>query len=150
MKLFTNYQADIIAFCAAECKRQGSGELSVSWMLMAYAYACERFAVVQDITVEDILTMGAMIEPERNESGWRRQSCHFGNFIFTPFANIERSIEALLSAQDRLSPVEFYTELEKVHPFADGNGRLGAILFNVKSGTLFKPVVPPDVFKTAE
>lgn len=150
MQLFKDYMLAIVRFCAEECKRQRSGEESVAWMVNAYNYAAERFAVEQTVTEEDILEMARMIEPERNASGYRTQACHFGSYVFTPWQNIARSITSLLEAQDRLNPVEFYTELEKVHPFADGNGRLGAILFNVKNGTFYKPEAAPDVFKKDE
>lgn len=40
-------------------------------------------------------------------------------------------------------PLEYYTSFEKIHPFVDGNGRLGSILFNWAD--LDNPVHPPEV-----
>jgi Fic family protein len=145
MKLFTNYQIAIIEFCARECERQGSGEASVAWMLNAYNYAAERWAVDKTITVEDILIMAAMIEPEKNANGFRRVNVSFRNLSVVGWENIDRQIANLLAAQDSLDALSFYTELEKIHPLLDGNGRLGAILYNVLNTKLFCPVTPPEV-----
>jgi hypothetical protein len=142
--MFKTYQLAIVQFCAEECKRQKSGELSVARMVKAYDWACERFAVDNTVTAEDVLTLAVMIEPE-NEFGYRRVPVTAGQDVIG-HENIERQIANLLEAQDRLTPTELYTELEKIHPLIDGNGRLGAILFNVKSGTLYVPVAAPDVF----
>ena len=146
MKLFTDYQLAIITFCAEECARQKSGEASVAWMVNAYQYAVERYAVQNTITEEDVLAMAAMIEPEQNANDYRKVPVSFASGEVIGWENIERQIGNVLGAQDVLNPTEFYTEFEKVHPHKDGNGRLGAILFNVKNGTLFRPVVPPAVF----
>jgi hypothetical protein len=168
MKLFTDYMMAIIRFCAEECRRQESGELSVAWMVNAYNYACQRWAVDKTITGEDILTLAAMIEPEKNANGYRRVPVTVGGKVIG-WQNIARQIANLLEAQDRLggedpdeaqaacepedafrrrcaaNALSFYRELEQIHPLLDGNGRLGAILYNVKNGTLFRPVVPPAV-----
>lgn len=39
---------------------------------------------------------------------------------------------------------EFYFEYENIHPFVDGNGRTGKILYNYLLGTLENPVLPPN------
>lgn len=145
--LFKPYELAIITFCAEECARQKSGEASVAWMATAYNWASTRFAVDNTITREDVIELLAMIEPEQNANGFRLTNVTVGGEVIG-WQNIDRQIDSLLEAQDRLTPTEFYTELEKIHPAYDGNGRLGAILFNVKNGTLYCPVVPPDVFAT--
>ena len=143
MKLFTDYQLAIIKFCAAECERQGSGELSVAGMVAAWQYAAERFDVVQDITEEDIDVMAKLIEPEKNRNGYRHVPVHFGDFNILPWEAVPRQVCVLLTATRDMSPRDFYLEYEGIHPHKDGNGRLGAILFNVLNGTLYCPVTPP-------
>ena len=176
MKMFTPYMMAIVKFCAEECKRQDSGEESVAWMINAYNYATERFAVDQTVTEEDVLEMLRLIEPEQNANGYRLVPVTVGGGPAIPWENISRQIGNLLEAQDRIGVTDdteesgdgetgddetpfarrqkqnataFYTELEKIHPGKDGNGRLGAILFNVKNGTLNQPVAAPDVFAKA-
>lgn len=146
--LFKDYELAIITFCAEECARQKSGELSVAWMVNAYKWAEARFAVDNTITRDDVLELLALIEPEKNANGFRRTNVTVNGEVIG-WQNIDRQIDNLLEAQDRLTPTDFYTELEKIHPAIDGNGRLGAILFNVKNGLLYRPVAAPDVFGAA-
>ncbi len=136
----------IVDFCAGECSRQGSGPLSVAWMLNAYDFAVRKHAENAGVIVEeDVLEMLAMIEPEQNAGGYRNTNVRFNNGVTLGWQNIERQMFNLIRFQDERNPLEFYIELECIHPADDGNGRLGAILINWKSGTLLSPTVPPQV-----
>lgn len=149
MKLFTDYQLAIIQFCAEQCARLRSGEVSVSGMLQAYQYAALHYSVVQDITPEDIGAMAAMINPEKNTRGYRQVPVHFGDFNILPWEHVPQQVTTLLAAQDSLSAGDFCLAYQGVHPHASGNGHIAAILFNVKNGTLFRPVCPPPFEKRA-
>ena len=39
---------------------------------------------------------------------------------------------------------EWFRQFEEVHPFRDGNGRTGQVLYNLLCGTLDKPDFAPD------
>jgi fido (protein-threonine AMPylation protein) len=45
-----------------------------------------------------------------------------------------------------MTPEQAYYEFEIIHPFRDGNGRTGKIIYNWLMGTLRAPVFPPDMF----
>lgn len=42
----------------------------------------------------------------------------------------------------------FYFEYEQIHPFSDGNGRTGKILYNYLLDSMDDPVLPPNFFGT--
>jgi Fic family protein len=138
----------IIRFCAEECERQRSGELSVYHMWQAYQYA----------TLHDgewkggaelhlfIRMLGEMVEPKVNECGFRRQQVIIRGANRQPpdHSVVWGAVSRLCEHTDTISPAEFYKAFEEIHPFTDGNGRVGAILFNYMSGTLEQPVFPPN------
>lgn len=61
--------------------------------------------------------------------------------------NIHHALNQLTANGDKLSPEEFYIEFQRIHPLTDGNGRVGALLYNYRMHNLRAPKSPPDVFK---
>lgn len=131
---------DIIDFCATECELQKSGEMSVARMVKAYSFAL--FHNLCGFDAHDVLTLGLMVEPMQNRNGFRKTPITVGEEVIG-WQNIPRQVENLCSAQDTLTPAEWFYEFERIHPFVDGNGRTGQILFNLLSGTLSKPTLAP-------
>jgi fido (protein-threonine AMPylation protein) len=43
-----------------------------------------------------------------------------------------------------MTPDEAYLEFEEIHPFVDGNGRAGKIIFNWLADSLGDPKMPPN------
>lgn len=133
-------EADLIKWCAEECERQSSGETSVYNLYMAVQKAKE-LSKASPLTSNNILTLASIIDPQNK--GFRQTPVVFSNGNKgLNHQSIPRAINNLL---DNLHVVtnkrEFYQEFETIHPFQDGNGRLGAILYNW--GNLHNLTIPP-------
>jgi hypothetical protein len=133
----------IVRWAAEECDRQKSGELSVARFCEAWLYLNGKST---SFTSDLIITLGMFVEPVTNARGYRTLPVHFANGSIVSTVNIPHQINNLCEYSNVLTPLQWYTEFEKVHPFADGNGRVGTLMFNFLSGTLSDPVTPPDVF----
>ena len=154
-------------WAADECEVQRVGPLKVPMMIKAALLA---EATEPPFTHTFISTLGRYVEPEKPqdpETGYRTVNVTIGGVIplpevemvpklmgyllagFKPFgAEAPNTVESYPSLYEQ--PVEFYRWFEEVHPFADGNGRVGSILYNKLLGTLEWPyehlVRPPDLW----
>lgn len=143
---------DIIRFCARECELQMSGERSVAWMVKAWEYAQSQAEVDTGKpllesrlpTVDDVLQLGTLVEPFKNSEGFRRVGVRVGWDVKPEWQDVPRQMVNLMEGQDVLTPNEFFKAYEEVHPFRDGNGRTGVILFNWLNDTLDSPVWPKN------
>lgn len=140
---------DQIRFCALECSLQESGENSVANMCIAFDHVESLCPSAKDLTLLDILTLGKLVEPYKNVHGFRKVPVFFGKDPTRqaiPADHINAALQSLLDHGTKLTNTEWYTEFEKIHPFNDGNGRVGTILFNFRANTLLYPILPPKVF----
>ena len=131
----------VVKFCALECGRQQSGELSVYRMCMAYNYALTMTKEHQFPTVNTILELGRLVEPVINVNGFRTTPVTI-NYVPVPVIDFERVLGLYCKAWDRMIAREHYGQFEAIHPFKDGNGRVGAILYNWHH--LDTPSIPPE------
>ena len=170
---------DIEGFCHDEVVRQfhdtrdwNDGGKRVEGMLNAWHYA--QGNAFHTPGVQDIKTLGAMVEPDYNINGgeFRHENVYIGDRmgVYPPF--LAQSVDILVTragavapgtahegfvnwlqiedfknqAEDITSVDEWYLAYEWIHPFRDGNGRTGKILYNWLNGTLDDPVLVKDYF----
>lgn len=151
MGMKKRFSFDDIRFAAEECKRQQSGEMSVLHMLNA---------------LESWRSLVGTYNPKLGEPGliarvvelgaYVNNSTHFdvrnvpvtvrGQVLTIRGDKLWNALRRFLDNSSYMTPTEFYKEFELIHPFVDGNGRTGAILYNWLNRTLDEPVAPPDVF----
>ena len=83
-----------------------------------------------------MLSYGTMAERKLlfHPGEYRREACILGKTKTTPPKNINSQMNALIAEYESLDKVElaqildFHVRFERIHPFTDGNGRLGRLL----------------------
>lgn len=172
---FTGQELAIVQYCAEECKRQRSGEMSVYNMINAWNYAINHFNGQEypPISLNFIEDIGRIVEPIDNAKGFRTipigVTDGFGGWIEkSDWRDVPRLLTILLESyyegnlcsnggilvvtlpfvglneKSERAEDQFYYEYENIHPFVDGNGRSGKILYNYLCGTLENPIMPPN------
>lgn len=140
---------NLTEFVIDNCVRQSATELKdYIGMTRACDYGVRIFNRITynirpGIEMSDILVLGQFVNAT-SEISWRNVTARFnnGNEGVAP-KHIDRLINQLLDMQTVLTPDEFYWEFERIHPFVDGNGRVGAILHNVLTGEFWTN--PPEM-----
>lgn len=135
-----------LEFINRECElQQDDSAESISGFKIAYIIAYTAVYKAWEVDIDLILMLGKLTKPDRNSKGFRKTPVVFSNGKSgAPYSEIERMLNNLLQAKGIITPLEFYVEFEKIHPFEDGNGRVGALLYNIFNGTIFDPVLPPE------
>lgn len=142
---------EIVRFCAEEVERQRRGPLQVADMVGAWVHALRRLnrALFDDDvypSLDLIKTWGLMVEPGVNHGYWRGVGMMVGLHVAPGPDEVPELMARWHARLSDMTPGEAYREFEVIHPFADGNGRVGKIIFNWLNSTLDSPIMPPNYF----
>lgn len=148
---------DIVKFCAEEVERQGRGPIQVAWMVEAWDFAIgtwEQCWPVKSSTIfldrEGLLQkLGALVEHQNPDDRWRQYGVRVGDRVCPSVSEVPRLMDRWMEMVKGMTPEEAYKELMLIHPFVDGNGRVGKIVYNALKGSLDKPQMPPNFFHCA-
>ena len=135
-----------VLFCAEECEKQKVGPMAVFQMFRAFNLARSQSVM----TYQFILDLGLLVDPRKNKNGLRQINITFHNQVQPAIHHelIQDQLTKIIIAyhDDQLTIDEFYRQFEIIHPFIDGNGRVGVILWNFLQGILENPTPAPDMF----
>lgn len=141
----------LVKYCAEEVFRQLDGPLHVYWMLEACLYAQIEFTGVENDenvsrTLHVVRRIGAMVEKhDNNPDSWRKTDCFSRTgFVYPSAYKIPHLMSKWAMDLGTVTPEESYKEFEEIHPFVDGNGRVGSIIYNCLKNSWDKPLTPPD------
>jgi hypothetical protein len=138
--------AAIGAYVAVETWRQGDGSHDVGFLMHAWVSAIVDKEHDEPLSLPMIIGWAKMIDPSANKGTqtFRTGSIYIG-WEERPAINLDRQMENWLAAVNEgyyESADYAYKAFEEIHPFWDGNGRTGKIIFNWLNDTLRKPTWP--------
>ena len=149
--MFSDQHMRILKYCSEEVARQHASPVAVYWMMKAWNYTyetCEFRDAKEILTSKVVAEIGRLVEPIMNMSFYRQCGVTVGNHYPPHWQEVPRLMDQLFQygTLSTLTPEEVYKEFQMIHPFRDGNGRTGKIIYNALSGTLSDPKMPPNFF----
>ncbi|MBI3632607.1 MAG: Fic family protein [Candidatus Vogelbacteria bacterium] len=111
---------------------------------------------LSNLTIEEVIECiedwGIKIERDKNKYGYRTGPASFRNLsTAAPHQEIPARLNefAYYFVTKGETPIELYSRFEKIHPFKDGNGRVGDLLWKLavtRETGKWPEALPPDVF----
>lgn len=149
-----------IALIFEQCKLQNATSLfELNAFTDAYRHAKELAYArkTNDLTAGELLSivkeLAAITDPRVNDLGYRFVPAiiYSGKRQPIDWRFIVRAMDAWAEAvvNKRLSPTEAYREFEHIHPFIDGNGRVGHLVWailHMRDFGKWPMMLPPDLF----
>lgn len=139
----------IAQVAASECIRQHVGLDRLVTLLDAYRKVVDLNVDSLDSVTDPmafIQWLAGEVEPD-NYGRFRTTPVTFANGgTAAPASEVPRLIAQLCTLGDSLTADEWIKEFLWIHPFTDGNGRTGWVLYNLIAGTLDSPVALPKFF----
>lgn len=100
-----------------------------------------RFINLCGVTVGDIRHFVSVYQPNAKIRDTQGMNVHVGNY-FPPEGGyyVVATLKEILAFMDETSPYQTHVRYEKLHPFTDGNGRSGRVLWAWHMKQLSKPI----------
>ena len=148
--MFSPSHMKIVEYISEEVRRQQRGPEQVYWMLEAWQQAqYDRTHLGSRVPIGVLSSWGMLVERYSNRKGFRT-----GELVEPPGTamaiEIHSKLSDLLYGIHEMPAADAYYQFEKIHPFNDGNGRIGKILYNYLLNSLDVPTWPPNFFGDVE
>lgn len=141
----------VLLYLCEEVERQRDSPLAVYWFADAWQLAAQQRDVVEAgqpalPSALQIEEWGRRVSPLRNAMGFRRGNVRVGDHIPKPWPLYLEDLEYLLRGlrETSIASEDAYRFFQEAHPFMDGNGRTGKILYNYLRDTMRQPAMPPN------